>query len=141
MSDFKLENFVYSAHQLSEKSQRLLFAIKKALSEELLMFFYPKNLFTKVEGNEEEVIILSKNNKIWRASCIDNSYTCKFEVWDVNEIVKLELYPNSENESVELKIIFRDNNQLVLNSEMDGNYHWAYKYRKHIRDLFEILST
>jgi hypothetical protein len=141
LSEIVIDNFVNSAYQLNQKAQKLIFAVNKEHSKDSMAFFYPKNLFSTVEGAEEEIIILSKNKKIWRASCVENSCICKFEVWDIEEIAKLELYPDSERESVELRIILRDKTELVLNSEKDGNSHWAYRYRVHIKELFATLST
>ncbi|MEK4351121.1 hypothetical protein MKX41_09760 [Paenibacillus sp. FSL R5-0475] len=141
MSGIAIDYFVNSAYQLNQKAQKLLFAVNKEHSKDSIAFFYPKNLFSTAEGDEEEIIILSKNKKIWRASCVENSYIYKFEVWDIKEIAKLELYPDSERESVELRIILRDNTELVLNSEKDGNIHWAYRYREHIKEMFATLST
>lgn len=141
LAEIILENFVHTAHQLNHKAQRLIFAVNKEHTKGSIAFFYPKNLFSTVEDAEEEIIILSNNKKIWRATCVPNSSMCKFEIWDTKEIVKLELHPDSEKESVELRVILRDKTELVLNSEKDGNNFWTYRYQLHIKEIFTPLSA
>lgn len=94
--------------------------------------FYPQGIFNDKELN---LFFITK----FTVTRIEIGNSSKITTWKTQEISSSELtVPNRYG--VQLKINFKDDNTVELNSEVDTNNTWSSRFKEKILDIYKILN-
>ncbi|ACO25915.1 DUF3908 family protein [Bacillus cereus] len=101
--------------------------------EKDFVFFYPKNLF----NNKELEFIIFLEDGFLIIENAKNGY--RYEQFYCELVSKSLVRDDFNNSNQQLKLVFDNGKELMLNSLADSNQNWINEYASAIKELYKII--
>lgn len=103
-------------------------------NEKDFKFFYPRNVFN---DKEKELIFFLNDGYIEATVDVQSIITIKQYYCKV--VNKTLVIPANEHEKHELRILFNNGKELIINSLEDSIYDWITEYNKSVKELYKLI--
>ncbi len=124
-------------HDLKARKYSAIFRnIEEFIDPNIINIFYPKNMF--VDGKDLEIYIFLES-KILRGRVLDNNITEIKILYlkDLKDFICECTFDEEYHHKLTLK--FYNDEVIVLDSLVDTNYSWKYKFEKEIKEIIQII--